>query len=67
MAWNQIQIKNHIQASELLTKIINQSFQYIEINPNKIKHLNENIKLTYSKTFTKINCLKYTNYDKIFY
>jgi hypothetical protein len=39
--------------------------EYIEIGIENIKHSKEKIKYIYSKAFTKINCLKLTNYKKI--
>ena len=38
---------------------------YIEVDKNKIKHFQEKVKEIYAKTFTKINCLKFTEYKKI--
>ena len=38
---------------------------YIQIKEKYIKHSSSSIKNIYSKTFTKLQCLKYTNYNKI--
>jgi alpha-N-acetylglucosamine transferase len=38
---------------------------YIEMDIKQIKHSDEKTRKIYAKTFTKINCLKFIEYDKI--
>jgi hypothetical protein len=40
---------------------------YLQINPNLINHSKEEIRNIYSKTFTKLRCFEFLNYDKILF
>lgn len=56
-------------ARDIISKVYDRviDVEYLQIDPDLIRHKNKETRIIYSKTFTKLRCLEFIEYEKILF